>query len=129
MNKHQVGNYGEERAVWFLTRKGYQILGRNYRCRQGEVDIIAKDGPYLVFIEVKYRKSGRCGDPAEAVGGTKQKRLYQAARHYLCRHGCGVRGWAGAVHGGCFWMVSCAGGLAFRLFVLWMNCTEWIFRE
>ncbi len=89
MNKRQVGNYGEERAVWFLTRKGYQILGRNYRCRQGEVDIIAKDGSYLVFIEVKYRKSGRCGDPAEAVGGTKQKRLYQAARHYLCRHGYG----------------------------------------
>ena len=57
MNKRQVGNYGEERAVWFLTRKGYQILGRNYRCRQGEVDIIAKDGPYLVFIEVKYRKA------------------------------------------------------------------------
>ncbi len=89
MNKRKIGADYEQVAAKHLKELGYELITTNYRCPLGEIDLVAKDGAVLVFIEVKYRKSGRCGDPAEAVGGTKQKRLYQAARHYLCRHGYG----------------------------------------
>lgn len=62
------------------------ILTRNYHCRQGEVDIIAKEHPYLLFVEVKYRRNLRKGYPAEAVTMQKQKRIYQVARYYLYEH-------------------------------------------
>ena len=57
MNKRQVGTQYESMAVQYLTEAGYHILERNFRCRTGEIDIIAKDGAYLVFVEVKYRAS------------------------------------------------------------------------
>ncbi len=56
-NKRQTGAAYEEQAARFLLEQGYQILERNYRCRQGEIDVIARDGSYLVFVEVKYRSS------------------------------------------------------------------------
>lgn len=68
-----------------LTRHGYQILCRNFRCRQGEIDIIAKDRDYLVFIEVKYRRDEHEGDPAEAVDARKQARILRTARYYMTR--------------------------------------------
>lgn len=86
MNKRQAGNLGEDLAVSYLTRRGYRILERNYRCRQGEVDIVAQDGNCLVFVEVKYRNGNAWGDPAEAVNGAKQKKIYQASRYYLYQH-------------------------------------------
>ncbi|MBP3507017.1 MAG: YraN family protein [Lachnospiraceae bacterium] len=83
MNKRVVGSEYEALAVTYLQKQGIQILARNYRCRQGEIDIIGKENQYLLFVEVKYRKDLRAGYPAEAVTLTKQKRIYQTARYYL----------------------------------------------
>ncbi len=83
LNKRVVGDEYETLACEYLTRHGYRILERNFRCRQGEIDIIARDGMYLVFLEVKYRRSGREGDPAEAVDARKQARILRTARYYM----------------------------------------------
>ncbi|MBS6396504.1 MAG: YraN family protein [Clostridiales bacterium] len=83
MNNRKKGTAYEEWAAAWLTRKGMEILKRNYRCRQGEIDLIARDGKYLVFIEVKYRGVGKAGHPAEAVDRRKQARIIRAARQYL----------------------------------------------
>ncbi len=61
----------------------------NFRCRLGEIDLIAQDGDTIVFCEVKYRTYGSGGDPLEAVDRRKQKRIVNAARYYLLKHGCG----------------------------------------
>lgn len=89
MNKRQLGSSRETEAASYLIRRGYQILERNYRIRQGEIDLIARDGNYLVFIEVKYRKNEGSGHPAEAVDARKQQRIRQAAEHYLYCRRCG----------------------------------------
>lgn len=86
MNKRQTGAAYEEKAAKWLEEKGYQILERNYRCRQGEIDLIAADGPYLVFVEVKYRGSIRQGHPAEAVNMRKRQRIARAAMCYCYEH-------------------------------------------
>lgn len=82
-NNRAIGTEYEELACEYLLRHGYKILERNFRCRQGEIDIIAKDGDYLVFIEVKYRRNGLEGDPAEAVDYRKQARILRTARFYM----------------------------------------------
>lgn len=87
MNKRQTGAAYEEQAAKWLEARGYRILKRNYRCRQGEIDLIAEDGPYLVFIEVKYRKDGRTGHPAESVDVRKQRRITRTAMYYCYEHG------------------------------------------
>ena len=61
MNKREVGSCYEELAAVCLQKKGYRIIERNYRCRQGEVDLVCRHGRYLVFVEVKYRSTGRMG--------------------------------------------------------------------
>lgn len=81
-NRRRIGAAYEEWAAEFLTERGYQILERNYRCRRGEIDLIARDGDTLVFLEVKYRRSAACGGPAEAVTHTKQKTICRVADHY-----------------------------------------------
>lgn len=86
MNKRQTGTAYEEKAARYLEEKGYQILERNYRCRQGEIDLIARDGSCLVFIEVKYRRDDRLGYPAEAVDGRKQLHIQRAAAWYCYTH-------------------------------------------
>lgn len=83
MNRRQLGAKYEERAARYLEDMGCEILERNYRCRSGEIDLIARDGAYLVFAEVKYRKSSKAGGPLEAVNQEKQKRLSRAALWYL----------------------------------------------
>lgn len=70
----------------FLEKEGYRVLERNFRYRQGEIDIIALDGDFLVFLEVKYRKDDRMGTGAEAVGPAKQRRIVRCAQYYLMRH-------------------------------------------
>lgn len=72
MNKRQTGSHYEETAAAFLTSKGYRVLERNFRCRQGEIDLICRHGRYLVFAEVKYRSGLSMGSPAEAVDARKQ---------------------------------------------------------
>jgi putative endonuclease len=79
----QTGKKGEDIAVAYLKRKGYQLLDRNYRCLFGEVDIVAKEGDMIVFIEVKSRRSEQFGDPQMAVGIQKQKKLSRIAMKYL----------------------------------------------
>ena len=82
---HQVvlGKSGENYACLELERLGYAILDRRYRTRAGEIDVIAREGETLVFIEVKARRSGRFGPPAEAVGVQKRHKLMQMASWYI----------------------------------------------
>ena len=91
MNKRQVGTQYESMAVQYLTEAGYHILERNFRCRTGEIDIIAKDGAYLVFVEVKYRASATCGSALEAVDYRKQQSILRVAQYYMVSHGYGTQ--------------------------------------
>ena len=81
------GLEGENLACGELERRGYAILERRYRTPHGELDIVARDGEYLVFVEVKARESGSFGDPEEAVTLQKQQRLVWMATDYLARRG------------------------------------------
>jgi putative endonuclease len=81
-----LGDRGENLAARFLRDKGYKILVRNYRCNVGEIDIIARDGTALVFVEVKTR-SYDDPTPEEQVHAGKQHQLTKAARFYLARYG------------------------------------------
>ncbi|MBT9140407.1 MAG: hypothetical protein DDT30_00983 [Dehalococcoidia bacterium] len=85
-----LGKNGEELAATYLVGQGYVILARNWCCQSGELDIVAKDGDTLVFIEVKTRRSALCGSPAEAVDEKKQQRVRLVARHYLYENRTGA---------------------------------------
>ncbi len=85
-NNREIGSRYEEQAAAFLAEQGLVILERNYRCRGGEIDIVAREGKTYVFCEVKYRKTSMSGDPAEAVDGRKQRKIYLAASWYLREH-------------------------------------------
>jgi len=82
-NKRGVGTHYENVVVRFLEREGLTIISRNFRCRSGEIDIIAKDGDVYAFIEVKYRNTEVKGHPSEAVDLKKQKRISKVALFYL----------------------------------------------
>ncbi|MCF6354219.1 MAG: YraN family protein [Candidatus Polarisedimenticolaceae bacterium] len=77
------GARAEEQARIYLEQKGLRLEVQNYRCRQGEIDLIMRDGATLVFIEVRYRKNTGFGSPAESVTPAKQRRICAAAAHYL----------------------------------------------
>ena len=83
--KQQIGNYGESSACNFLKKNNYNIIARNYRCKQGEIDIIAKDTKKneLVFVEVKTRSNSKYGTPAQSVTWNKLKHIYNASNFYL----------------------------------------------
>lgn len=85
-NRRAQGTAYEEKAAGWLETAGLKILEKNYRCRRGEIDLIATDGKYLVFIEVKYRSSVGSGHPAEAVHAGKQRRIAEAALCYCYEH-------------------------------------------
>ena len=85
-NKRKLGAKIEQLVSRYLITHGYVIMDMNYRCKQGEIDSIAKDQEYYVFIEVKYRNTTQYGVPQEAVGIKKQKRICNAARYYLYSH-------------------------------------------
>ena len=82
-----IGNLGEDEAVRVLKKKGYIILERNYRTRTGEIDIIAKDGEYTCFVEVKLRKNNNYGTPGEMITPQKKSRIIKAAQHYTAKKG------------------------------------------
>jgi len=82
------GQTAEENACRFLRDRGYEIVARNWRTIRGEVDIVARDGSTLVFIEVKSRSRPGFGGPEAAVHPAKQRRLVAAARDFLGRTGC-----------------------------------------
>lgn len=72
MNTRKTGAEYEQIAAEYLQEKGYHILERNFRCRYGEIDLIAEQGETLVYVEIKYRGSMRCGNPLEAVDSKKR---------------------------------------------------------
>ncbi len=84
--KQQLGKIGENIASEYLKKKGYLILERNFACRQGEIDIIAKDEKEFVFVEVKTRRNLKFGYPAEAVTNIKQKHMQKTAQYYLYKN-------------------------------------------
>ncbi len=86
-NKRQLGSQYEKKAGEYLVSLGYEIVEYNFRCRMGEIDIIARDGEYLVFCEVKYRKGAAMGHPSEAVGVRKQRVISRCAAWYLAKNG------------------------------------------
>ena len=90
---NELGQKGEETAARYLAGLGYKILERNWRFEKQEIDIVAKDGDWLVIIEVKIRSSSFFGDPAEAVNRKKRKGLVRAADAYVDRKNisCEVR--------------------------------------
>ena len=79
MNKRKIGSRYEEAAAAFLQKQGFRILGKNFRCRQGEIDLVCREGKELVFTEVKYR--------SDAVDFRKQEKIRRTALFYLCRYG------------------------------------------
>lgn len=85
------GRAGEDLACLHLKRKGLEIVGRNFRCRSGEVDIIARDGDVTVFVEVKERHGRSHGEGFEAVTFGKRRRLIRAARIYAASRGISER--------------------------------------
>jgi putative endonuclease len=78
-----LGRWGEEEAATFLARQGMKIVARNVRTPVGEIDLVARQGKTLVFIEVKTRRGVGFGTPQEAVGRTKQRQILRAAQWYL----------------------------------------------
>ena len=85
--RRALGLEKEILAADYLRSQGYEILARNYYCRSGEIDIIARNDGYLVFAEVKYRSRDGCGLPQEAVDRRKIRRIVRAARYYLYTQG------------------------------------------
>ena len=85
-NTRRTGSEYEKLAGRYLEQCGYRIVAYNYRCRRGEIDLIAWHGEYLVFVEVKYRENADCGTPMEAVGYQKQRRISYTAMDYCRKH-------------------------------------------
>ncbi|MEC3914998.1 YraN family protein [Nocardia sp. CDC160] len=81
-----LGAQGEELAASFLSAAGMAIIARNWRCRSGEIDVIAEDGGMTAFVEVKTRRGLSCGRPEEAVTPLKQQRIRNAAHVWLREH-------------------------------------------
>lgn len=82
----QLGQWGESLVAEELRRKGWTVAARNFRCRMGELDIVAKNECYLIFVEVKMRKNAQFGAACEAVTSSKQRKLMVAAQYYLMSH-------------------------------------------
>ena len=89
MNIGETGKTGENKAAQYLQSKGYIITGRNVQFRSGEIDIIAENDEYIVFVEVKTRKNADFAEAREYVGRTKQQRIMKSAMLYLSRHDTG----------------------------------------
>lgn len=81
-----AGQRAEDEALTYLNGQGLRLLERNYRCRQGEIDLVMEEGNRLVFVEVRYRADPRYGSALESVDGRKRARLIAAANHYLSAH-------------------------------------------
>ncbi|OGO00272.1 MAG: YraN family protein [Chloroflexi bacterium RBG_13_52_14] len=83
LKRKEVGALGEKLAVDFLKKRGYKIIQRNFRCREGEIDIITKQGECLVFVEVRTKKSSGFGIPEESITPVKSRKLVDLANIYL----------------------------------------------
>ena len=81
-----LGQWGEEQVAEKLLQDGWTIVARNFRCRMGELDLVAENRTFLAFVEVKLRKDDRFGSACEAVTTSKQQKLRTAAQYYLLSH-------------------------------------------
>ena len=86
LQRQLVGIQGENRAVAELERRGYAVVARRYRTRHGEIDVVARDGETIVFVEVKAKESTEFGSGADAVTARKQRRVISMAVDYLARN-------------------------------------------
>lgn len=91
-DKDDLGRAGEERAARHLTERGYEVLDRNWRCRDGEIDIVAHHGSDLVVVEVKTRRGIGFGHPFEAVDDRKRARLWRLGAAWAAAHPEAARG-------------------------------------
>jgi len=82
-----IGKYAESLALEHLEARGLDLVARNFRCRSGEIDLVMRDAGCLVFVEVRYRKSGRFASAVESVDQRKQNKLLTAASFFVARHG------------------------------------------
>ncbi|MFB4351704.1 YraN family protein [Microbacterium sp. LS_15] len=90
--KDELGRAGEERAARHLQDRGYEILARNWRCSQGEIDIVAATSGWLCVVEVKTRSSAAFGHPLDAIDSRKLGRLWQLAYAWVAAHPERARG-------------------------------------
>ena len=86
MNRQEVGKLGEKLAQKFLKKKGYRILETDFRCRMGEIDIVAQQKDYLVFVEVRTKSSLDFGTPEESITQSKKEKLIASALTYISTH-------------------------------------------
>ncbi len=86
MENRELGRFGEERAARYLRLRGYRIVETNFSCRSGEIDLIARRGGYIVFVEVKLRKSADFAPAREFVTAAKQQRIRTTAALWLSQH-------------------------------------------
>jgi len=86
MNRRDTGILGEKLAKDFLKKRGYHILETNYRCSHGEIDIVARDKDFLVFVEVRAKKSPEFGSPEESITPVKKERMKATAYYYRQTH-------------------------------------------
>ncbi|HHV65209.1 MAG TPA: YraN family protein [Peptococcaceae bacterium] len=87
LKKKELGQMGESLAVAYLQEAGLRIIQQNYRCPKGELDIVARDGEYLVFVEVRTRTSAKRGTAEESISGKKAQKLKTLAAYYLLERG------------------------------------------
>lgn len=86
MSTLQSGQVFEDKACAFLKKQGLKLVEKNYRCRNGEIDLIMQDKNHLVFVEVRYRKNNEYGSAVETVDKSKIKKLVTTAQHYLLQN-------------------------------------------
>jgi putative endonuclease len=86
MGRKETGILGEKIASDYLKKRGYRILEANYRCREGEIDLVARNKDYLVFIEVRTKRSLAFGTPEESITAAKREKLRTVAAHYQQNH-------------------------------------------
>jgi len=86
MDKKSLGSWGEEAAAEYLRRKGFDIVSKNYSCRFGEIDVIARNDKFVVFVEVKLRKNGDFAKARESVTRRKQERIIATASLWLSKN-------------------------------------------
>ena len=86
MTSKQLGNLAEEKAKLYLIKDGYTIVIQNFYSRHGEIDIIAKNDEYIVFVEVKYRKNSSFASPIENVTPAKIRRIIKTAQYYIYKN-------------------------------------------
>lgn len=91
MNIGVIGKSGEDRVAAFLRKNGFSVIKRNYQCRFGEIDIIAQNSEYIIFVEVKTRSEDFIVSPAESVNSAKQKRIMLTAEDYISKTFCNLQ--------------------------------------